>query len=108
MSQAGQAGATAQRGAPAGQLDGGYQARVAAAVRANTIYGQAISGNPRADFEVKLQPNGKIVGVQLVRSSGVAAWDSAAERAILRTDPFPCPTNAPCPSSLLVRHGPRD
>ena len=57
---------------------------------------------------MKLQPNGKIIGVQLLRSSGVAAWDSAAERAILRTNPFPCPTNAACPPSVEVRHGPRD
>jgi colicin import membrane protein len=84
------------------------KAKVAAAVRANTIYGQEIQGNPRADFEVRLQPNGKIIGVQLVRSSGVPTWDSASERAIRRTDPFPCPPNAACPASLLVTHGPKD
>jgi colicin import membrane protein len=55
-----------------------------------------------------LQPNGKIVNVKLTKSSGVGSWDLAAERAIRRTDPLPCPTNAACAPVLLVTHGPKD
>ena len=57
---------------------------------------------------MKLQPNGKIVSVQLSRSSGTPAWDLAAERAIRRTDPFPCPSNGACAPALTVSHGPKD
>jgi colicin import membrane protein len=108
LSQAGQAGATAPRGAPGGVSDGGYNAKVAAAVRANTIYAQEVQGNPRAEFDVRLQPNGKIASVKLIKSSGVPAWDLAAERAIRRTDPFPCPNTGACLPALTVSHGPRD
>ncbi|MBA3478608.1 MAG: cell envelope integrity protein TolA [Lautropia sp.] len=108
LSQAGQAGATAPRGAASGANDGGYSARVASAVRANTILAQDIQGNPRAVFDVQLQPNGRIVSVKLIKSSGVSAWDLAAERAIRRTDPFPCPSTAACAAALTVSHGPRD
>ena len=108
LSQAGEAGATAQRGSPSGAIDGAYQAKVASAVRANTIYTQAIQGNPKTEFEVRLQPNGRIVSVRMTRSSGQEAWDVAAERAIRRTDPFPCPRNDACPASLGVSHTPRD
>ena len=34
--------------------------------------------------------------------------DAAAERAIRRTDPFPCPAGATCVPVLTVSHGPRD
>jgi len=52
---------------------------------------QQISGNPKAVFDVRLDRDGRIQDVRLKQSSGNAAWDSAAERAIRRTDPFPCP-----------------
>ncbi len=108
LSQAGQSGATAPRGAPTGALDGGYRSRVSSAIRANTTYTQEIQGNPRAEFEVRLQPNGKVSSVRLTKSSGVPSWDAAAERAIRRTDPFPCPAGATCVPVLTVSHGPRD
>jgi colicin import membrane protein len=77
-------------------------------VRANTTYAQEIQGNPRAEFDVRLQPNGKLISVKLTKSSGVSAWDLAAERAIRRTDPFPCPSTGACAAELTVSHGPRD
>ncbi|MGJ7508971.1 cell envelope integrity protein TolA [Variovorax sp. GT1P44] len=70
---------------------GGYGARIAAAVRPNIVYPDAdlVSGNPTAEFDVSLAPDGTIVGVKLRKSSGVAAWDDAAERGLRRTEKVP-------------------
>ena len=67
-----------------------------------------IPGMTTFDFALRLQPKGRLVSVRLTRSSGSAAWDDAAERAIRRTDPFPCPTNGACPAEMELTHGPRD
>jgi colicin import membrane protein len=42
-----------------------------------------------ADFRVELLPDGAVASVRLVRASGLAGYDAAAERAIRRCDPFP-------------------
>jgi colicin import membrane protein len=70
---------------------GGYGARIAAAVRPNIVYPDAdlVSGNPTAEFDVNLAPDGTIVGVKLRKSSGVASWDDAAERGLRRTEKVP-------------------
>jgi colicin import membrane protein len=70
---------------------GGYGARIAAAVRPNIVYPDAelVSGNPTAEFDVSLAPDGTIVGVKLRKSSGVASWDDAAERGLRRTEKVP-------------------
>jgi colicin import membrane protein len=70
---------------------GGYGARIAAAVRPNIVYPDAelVSGNPTAEFDVSLAPDGTIVGVKLRKSSGVPSWDDAAERGIRRTEKVP-------------------
>ncbi|WP_431276146.1 cell envelope integrity protein TolA [Variovorax ureilyticus] len=70
---------------------GGYGARIAAKVRPNIVYPDAetVSGNPTAEFDVSLAPDGTIVGVKLRKSSGVPAWDEAAERGLRRTETLP-------------------
>jgi colicin import membrane protein len=70
---------------------GGYAGRIAAAVRPNIVYPDAdlVSGNPTAEFDVSLAPDGTIVGVKLRKSSGVPSWDDAAERGLRRTEKLP-------------------
>ena len=56
---------------------GGYGGRVAAKVRPNIVYPDAVEGNPRAEVEVRAAPDGTIVGTRLIRSSGNKGWDEA-------------------------------
>ena len=86
------------------RLDNGYSSRLTNAIRANTIYGQAINGNPRTDFVVYLSKECEVLRVRLLSTSGDPSWDWAAERAVTRTSPFPMPTMGICPSSMLVSH----
>lgn len=108
LNQAGSEDATATHGSTSGARDGGYAARVSSAIRANTVFSQHVSGNPQAVFEVRIGAGGKVLGVELTRPSGNPAWDSAAERAIRRTNPFPCPRTGSCEGTLEIHHGPQD
>jgi colicin import membrane protein len=113
QSQAGTAGIPSDqsvRGAAAGRIDAGYGARVAAAIRANTTYRipPDLEGNPKAVFLVQLRPDCSVASVRLRRSSGVPAWDQAAERGIQASDPFPKPADGRCQGEFEIASGPRD
>ncbi len=102
--------APSRSGPSGGPADPGYGARAAAAIRRNIVFQLPadLEGNPRAVFQVQLRPDCGLAGVRLRRSSGVPAWDQAAERGIQRTDPFPRPADGTCKSELEVSLVPRD
>ena len=52
-----------------------------------------LQGNPEAEFDVVLLPDGNSLGVRLKRTSGNAAYDTAVERAILKAQPLPVPSD---------------
>jgi colicin import membrane protein len=67
-----------------------------------------MQGNPRAEFQVTVMPDCSITAVRLRRSSGLPAWDQAAERAIQRSSPLPRLPDGKCPSDLTIAHAPRE
>ena len=87
---------------------GSYGGKVAAKVKPNIVYPDAISGNPRAEVEVKLSPDGTIVGKRLVQSSGNKAWDDAVLRALDKTETLPRDVDGRVPSSLVIGFRPQD
>ena len=61
-------------------------------MRPNVTFPDAdlVSGNPGAEFDVRLAPDGTIVGTpELTKSSGLPNWDEAAERALRKTEKLP-------------------
>jgi colicin import membrane protein len=68
-----------------------YIRRIQAKVRGNVTLPPDLSGNPEAIFDVVQLPTGEIIDVQLVKSSGVRAYDEAVQRAILKSSPLPRP-----------------
>ncbi|WP_363357049.1 cell envelope integrity protein TolA [Hydrogenophaga sp.] len=86
----------------------GYGARVAARIKPNVVFTDAISGNPQAEVEVRTQPDGTITSRRLVKSSGNAAWDEAVLRAIERTGSLPRDTDGRVPSPMIVVLRPQD
>lgn len=109
----GQAGATGgpQSTGTAQQSSGptpGYAGRVAARIRPNVVFTDMAPGNPRAEVEVRTQPDGTITSRKLVKSSGNAAWDEAVLRAIDRTATLPKDTNGTVPSSMVIGLRPLD
>ena len=96
-------------GAPGG-TDSGYRTLLSARIRESTVFAipPDLSGNPKAVFAVTVQPDCTIAAVRLRRSSGVPAWDQAAERGIQRASPLPRMRDGSCPPELEITRGPRD
>ena len=89
---------------------GSYGGRVAAAVRPNVVFPDAelVNGNPAAEFDVRLAPDGTIVGTpRLVKSSGLPAWDQAALRALQKTEKLPRDVDGRVPPALIVELKPK-
>lgn len=79
------AGTAAQASGPSA----GWGARVQARVRPNIVFTEAHSSNPEAVVEVRLAPDGTIVGKRLKKSSGNKSWDEAVLRALEKTEVLP-------------------
>jgi colicin import membrane protein len=110
MGQAGatggpQATGTAQR---ASGPTPGYGSRVAARIKPNVVFTDAVVGNPQAEVEVRTQPDGTITSRRLLKSSGNPAWDDAVLRAIDRTGSLPRDTDGRVPSPMIVVLRPQD
>src|SRR6266567_1008294 len=73
------------------RADADYVRRIQAKVRGNLTLPPDLMGNPEAIFDVVQLPTGEIIDVQLVKSSGVRAYDEAVQRAILKSSPLPRP-----------------
>jgi colicin import membrane protein len=96
-------GAAAQSSGPSASWAGRVQARV----RPNIVFTDAISGNPKAEVEVRAAPDGTIVSKRLVKSSGVKAWDEAVLRALDKTEVLPRDVDGRVPSPVTIEFRPR-
>jgi colicin import membrane protein len=84
-----------------------YAGRIIARILPNIIFTDAIDGDPKAIVEVKVAPDGRIIGRRLLRSSGVAAWDDAVLRAIDRTDMLPRDVDGRVPPVMELTFNPK-
>jgi colicin import membrane protein len=85
-----------------------YAGRIVARVKPNIVFGEEIAGNPKAEVEVKTAPDGTIVGQRIVKSSGVASWDEAVLKALIKTQVLPRDTDGRVPPSLFIDFRPKD
>ncbi|MFA9275916.1 MAG: energy transducer TonB [Candidatus Aquirickettsiella gammari] len=91
--------------------DPSYNAKVAAKIKANTIYvvNDTSSNNPTVEFVIQLFPDGSLKGpIKKTKSSGVPAFDEAVEKAIEKSQPFPRDKTGEVPSSLNLVHRMKD
>ncbi|CAN5735208.1 hypothetical protein BH11PSE12_BH11PSE12_03450 [soil metagenome] len=87
--------------------DPSYAARIAAKVRSNTVYNTSdnVSGNPTVEYRIDLLPDGSLRGaIRKLKSSGVAAFDDAVEKAIEKSLPFPRDKSGEVPASIVYVH----
>jgi colicin import membrane protein len=66
-----------------------YAGRIQARVRPNIVFTDDIAGNPTAEVEVRMAPDGTITSRRITKSSGVRSWDEAVLRALDRTEVLP-------------------
>ena len=110
MGQAGATGGATARGT-AQQSSGpsaSYGGRVAARIKPNIVFTDVVNGNPRAEVEIRLLPDGTIVASKLMQSSGNKAWDDAVLRAVERTATLPRDENGKVPASIILGFRPQD
>lgn len=89
--QAEQARARAAQAAAIGKVLDEHKARIVAKIRRNIVMPPNVLDSARAEFGVVLLPGGSLLSVKLAKSSGNAAYDSAVERAIYKSEPLPLP-----------------
>lgn len=71
-----------------------WLAKLRGKIRGNLVLPPNVRGNPAAVFAVTLLPSGDVLNARLTRSSGIAALDTAIERAIRKSSPLPKPEKA--------------
>ena len=86
----------------------GYAGRIKARIKPNIVLTSQIEGNPLATVRVRVAPDGTIVGKQLVKSSGSAAWDDSVLRAIDKTEVLPRDVDGTVPPTMDIEFRPRD
>lgn len=110
---AGLAGATGGANATGNALQSsapsaGYGGKVVAKVKPNIVFPDDFDGNPKAEVEIRLSPDGTIMSSKLVKPSGNKAWDDAVLKAIDKTQTMPRDTDGRVPSSMIIGFKPRD
>lgn len=73
-----------------------YTDQIRAKISRNIVMPPDVKDDAEAEFMVTVLPGGSVMndGVKLLKSSGNAAYDSAAERAIYKAQPLPLPQDA--------------
>jgi colicin import membrane protein len=85
-----------------------YAGRIKARIKPNIVLTGNVSGNPLATVEIRLAPDGTIVGKKLVKSSGSPTWDDTVLRAIDKTEVLPRDTDGRVPSSMSIDFRPQE
>ncbi|MEP6739404.1 MAG: cell envelope integrity protein TolA [Caldimonas sp.] len=84
----------------------GYAGRIKARIKPNIVLTTSVAGNPLATVEVRLAPDGTIVGRKLVKSSGSPVWDETVLRAIDKTEVLPRDTDGRVPPLMQIEFKP--
>jgi len=85
-----------------------YAGRLVGRIKPNITYPGDVVGNPRAEVEVKVSPDGTILSRRIVQTSGNKAWDDAVLRAIDKTEVFPKDIDGRVPSVIVLGFRPLD
>jgi colicin import membrane protein len=68
----------------------GYAGLIKGRVRPNLVFPGSVSGNPLVSVEVRLAPDGTVLGrPRVLKSSGNPEWDEAVVRAFEKTEVLP-------------------
>ena len=86
----------------------GYAGRIKARIKPNILLAAPIEGNPAATVEVRVAPDGTIVGKKLVTASNSKLWDETVLRAIDKTGELPKDKDGRVPPTIVIEFRPRD
>lgn len=99
-------GPKAGKGSGSNGNSAAYAARVQAAIRPH-VNKQGIEGDPKTEVEVRLAPDGTVVGTpRVTKSSGSSIWDDRAVNGVLNTAKLPRNDEGTVPSVMLITISP--
>jgi colicin import membrane protein len=85
-----------------------YAGRIRARVKPNIVFTDDVPGNPTTVVEVRLAPDGTIIGKRVTKASGVRSWDDAVLRALDRTEVLPRDVDGRVHTPMELVFRPRD
>jgi colicin import membrane protein len=85
-----------------------YAGRLVGRIKPNIVYPGDVVGNPQAEVEMRVAPDGTIQYRQLKKPSGNKAWDEAVLRAIDKTEVLPKDSDGRVPSQIELVFRPLD
>jgi len=91
-----------------GKPSANYSASIQAAIRPNITFTDALAGNPAVEIYVRLASDGAIVSTAITMSSGISSWDTAAIRALNKTERLPKDENGRVPPTMTITLRPRE
>ena len=86
----------------------GYAGRIRARIKPNITFNDDLDGNPKAEVEVRVAPDGTILSRKLIQTSGNKAWDDAVLKAIDKTETLPRDTDNKVPPVMVISFRPKD
>jgi TonB family protein len=93
----------------AAKISDKYAASILAAIRPNITFDpSSLTGNPAVEILVGLTADGAIISSAVVKSTGAEGWDTAALRAVRKTERLPKDENGRVPPTLLLVLRPRE
>lgn len=84
-----------------------YAGRIQARVRPHIVFSENVRGNPSAEVEVRMAPDGTITSRRLAKSSGIPSWDEAVLRALDKTEVLPRDVDGRIHNPLLIEFRPK-
>lgn len=85
-----------------------YAGRIRARIKSNIVLLSQIAGNPQAEIELRVAPDGTILSRRLTQPSGNKDWDETMLRAIDKTAVLPRDTDGRVPGTMLITFRPLD
>lgn len=101
---AGSTGTAQQSAAPSA----GYPGRIKARIRPMIIFNAEGAANPEAEVRITLAPDGRILGVKVLRASPDADWDRAVLRGIEKAESVPRDIDGRVPAYIDLILRPRE
>lgn len=68
-----------------------YRAEFAAAIEENRVLSSVFAKNIRCKLKIMLMPDGSILNIKILESSGNVAYDEMSAKAVHKSAPFPMP-----------------
>lgn len=84
-----------------------YAGRIRARVKPNIVFTDDVPGNPSAEVEVRMAPDGTITARRITKASGIKSWDEAVLRALDRTETLPRDLDGRVHSPLIIEFRPK-